>query len=179
MRKTLLFAAVLLVGCGDAFEADVFGDIDIEQPDAGAATSSTGAGGGGGEGGAAPAACTTAKDCGAPPTAECGSWACAEHVCVLAPVDAGKLMEGNVPGDCKILVCDGNGGAEYLPAADPKDDGKPCTIDACDGFTQPPSANAAPDEPCPTGVCNGNGACVECLHGYQCGSGVCADMACQ
>ena len=98
MRKTLLFAAVLLVGCGDAFEADVFGDIDIEQPDAGAATSSTGAGGGGGEGGAAPAACTTAKDCGPVPNVECGSWACAEHVCVMVPADAGKLTAGNVPG---------------------------------------------------------------------------------
>ncbi len=130
-------------------------------------------------GGGAPPGCDAAKDCGPVPNVECGSWACAEHACVMVPADAGKLTDGNVPGDCKILVCDGKGGAEYLPADDPKSDGNPCTVDACDGFTQPPGANAAPDEPCPAGVCDGNGSCVECLHGYQCGSGVCSDMTCQ
>lgn len=179
--RHLVLAVALLAGCGAPFEPDVFGGAGGAGPatsaSVGTSASSASTGGSGGEGGAP--GCDAAKDCGPVPNVECGSWACAEHACVMVPADAGKLTAGNVPGDCKILVCDGTGGAEYLPADDPKSDGNPCTVDACDGFTQPPSANAAPDEPCPTGVCDGNGSCVECLHGYQCASGSCLDEVCQ
>lgn len=179
MREALLVVA-LLAGCGGSDDPGVF----IAGP-AGAgggtvtSSSSSSASGGGGAGGQAPQTCTTAKDCGAAPNVECGYWACAENACVLVPADAGKLTEGNVSGDCRDLVCDGEGGAVYLEADDPEDDGNPCTIEACDGFLRAPSTNEAPDTICPTGVCDGNGACVECLHGYQCGSGVCADFVCQ
>lgn len=182
MRGSALVVCLLVVGCGSAEEAPLFHDVLGAGGAGGAATSSSVAGSGGaasGGAGGAPATCMIAEDCGAPPTAECGSWTCETGACVLVPVRDGTLMAGNVPGDCKILVCDGLGGAEYRPSDDPKDDGNPCTSEVCDGFVQPPSTNKAPNMPCPTGVCDGNGACVECLHGYQCASGSCVEMSCQ
>jgi alpha-tubulin suppressor-like RCC1 family protein len=99
----------------------------------------------------------------------------------VAPVAAGTMLAEQQAGDCKVQVCDGQGKA--IPQdddGDVKDDGNDCTTDICSGGVSSSVAGLA-GVPCDQGskVCNDKGACVECLFGIECGSGVCSNGVCQ
>lgn len=69
----------------------------------------------------------------------------------------------------------GNGGAPCMPI----DDNNPCTDDICDNelpVHEPTAAGTA----CNGGgtLCDGAGACVECLDGGDCASGMCTQNTC-
>ncbi len=135
--------------------------------------SSAGGSGAGGEGGAEPA-CSSPNDC---PGAdeECRSRTCEDGACGVSFVDAGTATRGQLSGDCRRFVCDGEGTEIAIDDdVDILDDELPCTVDSCaDGevFNTPSAIGTA----CADGVCDGNGACVECTDGAQCATGVCGD----
>jgi cysteine-rich repeat protein len=99
----------------------------------------------------------------------------------MAFAPMGTALANQVTGDCQTAVCDGNGGVTSEPAAaDVLDDGKACTDDLCTGTT-PSNVPSAPGMACNTGggkLCDGQGACVECLSGSDCAGGVCQGNAC-
>lgn len=174
----IVCAAVLSVGCGDAFSSSE-GEGGGPGSTSGNVSASSAAGGTTtGGGGAAPQSCHAVEDCTGFHS-ECSFWLCVLGACELNFSDKGTLTEANQPGDCRSLICDGNGGAQYAEAPDDiEDDGNPCTKDVCDGM-EPVHQNKAPDTLCAEGVCDGNGLCVECNHGSQCASGSCVESVCQ
>jgi len=126
--------------------------------------------------------CKTTADC--PVTGECGVWTCKEGSCVVDAKPSGTVPATQVLGDCKRLVCDGEGNAVTEPSdEDTIPDGTPCTTDKCVDGT--PAYEPAPaGTPC--GVddklqCNGAGACVGCIDGdgSECGpQEACATWLC-
>jgi hypothetical protein len=86
-----------------------------------------------------------------------------------------------VAGDCRTKVCDGAGGTTtQADAGDVLDDGNACTRDTCVGGT-PANDPASPGDSCAQGsgvVCDGLGACVECLASAECLSLVCQAGSC-
>lgn len=115
------------------------------------------------------AVCSTAADCPGAETA-CAHRACSSGVCSVVHEPAGKVTDPIAAGDCAALTCDGTSPdpAPTLDPADIGDDNNPCTEDKCIslGFTS--HVNEAPSTPCPTGVCNATGLCVECNGGFDC-----------
>jgi hypothetical protein len=107
-----------------------------------------------GAGGAPPEACLVIEDChDALP--ECSAWTCdgvvcmgvqcTEGVCVASHVPDGTPAADPIDGDCKALVCDGNGGTREIDdTTDPEDDGKECTIDACTVPVHTPAPKGTP-----------------------------------
>lgn len=99
------------------------------------------------------------------------------------------LPTGQTAGNCRALVCDGQGNTVNNPNdTDLPMDGNPCTKDVC--TVGVPSNPAEPSNtPCGTdSVCNGSGACKksdgttctgagDCLSGY-CVEGYCCNSAC-
>ncbi|MEJ7730793.1 MAG: plastocyanin/azurin family copper-binding protein [Polyangiaceae bacterium] len=173
--------SALAVGC--EFIASVDRGL-IEQPGAGAGASG---GAGGGAQGGAPAggssaggnggtggvpACTVGTDCPGSDTT-CQSRTCNDGVCGVANAAAGTALpaEEQAPGDCKQLVCDGDGSPTTEPDdGDLPDDDQQCTADTwLDGeatFTA-----AAPGTDCSEGggnVCSLDGDCVQCVDGGDC-----------
>ena len=69
-------------------------------------------------------------------------------------------------------------GPECLTATTCPGDDTPCEIRTCAGG-ECGSAFVDAGTFCPTGVCNGNGSCVECVTGAQCASGVCGTNVCE
>jgi hypothetical protein len=133
--------------------------------------------------------CATDDDCPAVPSSLCGSNRCVENKCQLE-LHADKPAPSQLPGDCKITLCDANGNAEV--AKDPADlplDGNPCTTEVCSGKF--PSNTPLPDgTPCPgegSGICL-LGRCVECNEtlypaacpgGLVCDGSFCVPSACK
>lgn len=82
-------------------------------------------------------------------------------------------------GDCKLVVCDGNGAVSGTPQNQNIDlpvDGNDCTEDKC--------ANGVPSNPdeaagtsCVGGVCNGMGICAECVDDTTCPANKTCDVA--
>lgn len=67
---------------------------------------------------------------------ECRTWLCEDDTCKFSDAPAGTPLLEQEPQDCKETRCDGKGGFRDEPSDDPpKDDGDPCTIQACDGLT--------------------------------------------
>jgi hypothetical protein len=99
--------------------------------------------------------CIAAADCPMPPS-PCVTAACNMGTCGTAPVAMGTPLGMQTPGDCQIVVCDGNGGT--TSQADntdvPADDGNSCTSDTC--------SNGAPVHPALAAgtACNTNGGVV-------------------
>lgn len=77
------------------------------------------------------------------------------------------VVEQQQAHDCRMRICDGNGQiVEINDDIDlPEDDGNPCTKSACnEGATA--HVHVPVGQTCETkGVCNGHGACGECLPG--------------
>ncbi|MFO0757583.1 MAG: DVUA0089 family protein [Byssovorax sp.] len=145
----------------------------------GSTTTTTGGGGQGGTGGGPE--CANAGDCPGNDT-ECQTRTCTDGKCGFDFQASGKVVNDQQPGDCKLNVCDGNGGLTTKDDdADVLDDKNPCTDDTCvmgapknppstsgTACTDPNNANAK--------LCDGAGTCVECLAGNDCASGVCEPM---
>ena len=154
--------------------------------------SSSGGGGGGGSGGSTTTsssssgtggspACTSASECPGADT-ECHTRTCAGGVCGADDKPSGTPIAAQTAGDCKIAVCDGNGGTSSIPDSnDKKDDGNTCTTDGCSAGS-PTHTPVTPGTACtgPNGakVCGPSGVCVECVSGTNCASGVCKTNIC-
>jgi len=105
-------------------------------------------------------ACLAATDCGV--DSVCQTHVCTtDHTCDVSNVGSGTPAGTQTPGDCKSVVCDGNGGTTI--ANDDNDvgsDGNVCTSDTCSA-----GAPAFPPSPagtnCGTGLrCDGVGVCA-------------------
>jgi cysteine-rich repeat protein len=93
----------------------------------------------------------------------------------------GTSTMSQVEGDCLESVCDGQGTTTTQnDDTDVLDDGNACTDDICNAGA--PENNASPAKtPCSDGtgaLCDGSGACVECVDPGDCSSGVCQANAC-
>jgi hypothetical protein len=83
--------------------------------------------------------------------------------CSLDNTPAGVPVGGQVPGDCKQIVCDGQGGfSTAVDDTDVPDDGNDCTADVCSngiGSNTPFAAGT----PCNGGIgtCDENGFCQQ------------------
>lgn len=172
-------AAILLLGVVVDLLGGCSDPIPSVPPDGGGSTASNGgAGGAGGVGGAA--GCTTADACpGA--DAPCRTRSCLAGTCGFVLVPQGDATAQQVPQDCRITVCDGQG--EVLSLDYPQDildDGNPCTEDVCDDGG-PLNLDLPAGTQCDTGsgtLCDGMGQCVECLQPDDCTSKVCQLNAC-
>lgn len=122
--------------------------------------------------------CLLDSDC--PPTPdECTLAVCVAEACSTAPAEAGTPVIDQVEGDCMQTQCDGQGGT--IDAID--DDDVPAVAETCkvgvctDGA--PGSGQAPIGSACDAGVCDGGGACVECLVDADCGGeDACIDKSC-
>ncbi|MBM4397526.1 MAG: hypothetical protein FJ087_17800 [Deltaproteobacteria bacterium] len=124
--------------------------------------------------------CTSAAVCpGA--DSECRKRTCVGGVCGFENEPDGEQVPTQKKGDCIVVVCDGLGGSHNVADdADVPVDNNQCTEDECDAgvATNPFSI---PGAPCAIGagkVCNGKGACVDCVAGTDCPSGVCKNAKC-
>jgi len=92
---------------------------------------------------------------------------CYEQRCLMVPAAGNTVVKKQDPGDCRMRVCDGNGGVTEIPDEIdvPGDDGNPCTAALCkdgEGAHEPVALGEACGE---SGVCNGKGVCGVCLPG--------------
>lgn len=110
--------------------------------------------------------CASDRDC-PQPSNPCQVWTCWQDVCT--PVSAGRdtvlPAAAQKAGDCKLLVCDGQGKATSLAdrTDPPPEDDNPCAEELCqDGEPAFPPVEVG--TPCgKSGVCNGHGKCGGCL----------------
>ncbi len=138
-----------------------------------------GAGGLGGMGGGGGQPCNDPSECPGQDDA-CETRTCEEGVCGLDFVADGTAIPQQAPGDCQVVVCDGAGATKGLADdTDILDDNNECTTDTCDQGV-PVNADTAAGSPCTVGgkVCDGIGACVECVVDTDCMSLVCAQNTC-
>lgn len=108
---------------------------------------------------------------------------CDQGTCGKAKLPLGTPTKNQVAGDCQRAVCDGKG-TEVL-IVDEEDvpiDVDPCTEDVCTASvpSNPPSGAGAPCDADGGNVCNGQGACVECVAEADCPLGSqCVNNVCQ
>ncbi len=126
--------------------------------------------------------CVSASECPGADT-ECAYRTCAAGQCGYFTAPAGSQAGTQTTGDCRVDVCDGNGGV--VSQADDTDvpfDGQECTFDTC--MNGVPAFLPAPiDSPCAQDggvVCNESGQCVACNSAAQCPGedGQCASRTC-
>ena len=132
-----------------------------------------GATGGGGAGGSPE--CGVPSDCGI--SDDCHGFTCTEGVCGETFAAMGTKTQSQAIGDCKTNVCDGQGG--IVPsddATDVFDDLNDCTDDACVAGAPANDAKVIGTACASNGgaFCDGAKACVECILGGDCPTGVCA-----
>ena len=123
--------------------------------------------------------CVVADDCPGQDT-ECQTRTCdANSVCGLSFMEAGTVVPSQTDGDCQEDQCDGTGAVVSVDDDDDLPvDGLQCTTDVCTAGspTNPPLPSG---EACSQGggsLCNGLGACVECLSASTCSG---QDTECQ
>lgn len=114
--------------------------------------------------------CLSAADCPASSN-ECEAAACSSSgTCGFAPRPTGTALATQTTGDCKQAVCDGSGGTTTMNNDGdlPADDGNACTTEAClQG--NPVYENVPAGTSCGNGLlCDGDGACVQCLSAANC-----------
>ncbi|HEY2898946.1 MAG TPA: hypothetical protein VGL59_00110 [Polyangia bacterium] len=116
--------------------------------------------------------CLMNSDCGT--DTECQHYVCNSAnnggTCETHPVaDGTVLVSGQMAGDCKQVVCDGNGlTRSSIDITDIPTDSNDCTVGACaaDGT---PSNPIVVDHACGTnGFCKGDGTCVGCNTDAEC-----------
>ncbi|MFO0590653.1 MAG: hypothetical protein U0441_24130 [Polyangiaceae bacterium] len=183
IHKTILLALLLTIASASACTS-LLGSFDVGGGGTGGAGGTTATGGS--------TTTTTTSDCSqldcctpadCPTTSnECLAATCTKGVCGFAPEAEGKPVTTQTPGDCRQIVCDGQGATKQVPlATDPLDDGLECTADTCDNG-DPVNSPIDKGTACPATAshyCDGAGACVECVAGDQCATGVCGvDGAC-
>jgi hypothetical protein len=122
-------------------------------------------------------ACSTAADCAGDVTS-CTEHACVDGACRVQPRAAGARIDTQVTGDCRVAVCNGNGGVtSSVDDTDLPVDGVECTRDVCTVGT-PSNPPAAADTACGMNgalKCDGAGQCVACQSADDCSMGT----ACQ
>jgi hypothetical protein len=166
--------------CVPAADAGVDGGrvVDAGTPDGG-----SGAGDGGLDAGAvtdagSPCDGGACGECAAPADcpgedAPCGARTCVLRRCGRSATPAGTPLSTQTPHDCRVVVCDGDGGtASQADDTDLPVDGLECTLDLCDrGVASNPPV--APRTTCSEGGgmwCDGAGACAGCLDASDCGT---------
>lgn len=104
-------------------------------------------------------------------------------LCTFEQVAAGTRLATQTEGDCSARVCNRQGEVTSIDDDEelPDGDGNDCTEDSCSGGAaryqaEPPGAHCAQDSGI---VCDGEGACVECILPSQCESGICQEGACR
>lgn len=111
--------------------------------------------------------CNLPGDCAGVDT-ECRKRTCESGWCGIEITPEGVPVTGQTTGDCKIVVCDGQGNTrEAMDSSDVPDDQNPCTADSCVGAT--PNHDWLPSgTPCnSTGTCDGVGNCSNCIQGER------------
>jgi hypothetical protein len=114
----------------------------------------------------------------------CKTKTCVSNICGFSFTNANTPLPAadQDAGDCATKVCSGSGAITSIAAGtDLPVDGNACTLDQCAGGTTPQNPPTAPGSACSSGgsVCNGSGACVECVNVSQCGTAaVCNTKAC-
>jgi hypothetical protein len=127
--------------------------------------------------------CTVASDCSGTDDF-CKTKTCVNNVCGVSFTGANTPLPAadQTAGDCGTKVCNGTGSITTVAApTDVPVDGNACTLDQCTGGTTPANPPAPPGASCSTGgtVCDGAGACVQCVNVSQCGTAaVCNTKAC-
>jgi hypothetical protein len=111
-------------------------------------------------------ACKVDSDCTG---SICNAYACVGGTCEPAPIRAGGYAPVQVPGDCHIAICDGNGGVQQMvDDSDMPATPGPCVLAACTNGT-PSTTYAQADTACGSGlVCDTVGQCVGCIGPIQC-----------
>jgi hypothetical protein len=139
-----------------------------------------GGGSGGGTGGTSGTACSgeccTSQDCPMP-SDPCQARTCIANVCGEDARPDGTSVDAQTAGDCLKNVCQAGKVDVVNDDSDFMADANECTVEACVAG-KPDSTLAAAMAPCTSGggkLCDGNGACVQCLSNPDCGS---ADLAC-
>lgn len=115
----------------------------------------------------------------------CGLRTCTGGVCGIASTVAGTALPDadQTAGDCRVLRCDGAGGTTSAAEdADLPVDQNACTLDVCTAGV-PRNPPASPGATCAEGartICDGLGACVECVSATTCPGtdGLCSVRAC-
>jgi hypothetical protein len=143
-----------------------------------------GAGTTGGQGGAP--ACSVVEDCPGSDD-DCAMRACEGGACKMLYARQGTPLVVQEDGDCVTRVCDGMGAETAQPAEDPFVDGKACTDDVCTRGV-PSNPALAANTICSEGdgtICDGMGACVECVQTSDCSmpslvcqAGQCVPLGC-
>ncbi len=141
-----------------------------------AASTVTGTSTGPGAGGEAPG-CMLPTDCPGMDTA-CGTRTCNGGVCGVDAKAMGTTIADMKAKDCKKSICDGGG--DSTTAADPTDlpnDNNQCTDDICN-VDEPKFTNKVDGFACTQmgGKFCKAGACVACIVGTDCPSGVCTNQ---
>ena len=112
---------------------------------------------------------------------ECDTATCIQGTCGLVNLPDQTPTPSQTKGDCQKVVCDGQGnGVSKADDTDVPDDNKACTKDTCNGGV-PSHTALASGSVCVEGngkLCDGAGACVECLADSDCTSGLCSANAC-
>ena len=122
-------------------------------------------------------ACTVDSDC--EDDNACTDNACVAGQCVFNNNDANQCSIGGLPGSCNAGVCEGLCTGVTCP------DAGECVSNVCDPAdgeckAQNDGINTGCDLGGSAGVCDGQGACVECNIDAQCGAGeTCIDNTCQ
>lgn len=159
-------SAVTVVGCSSD-RAGGAGTSDSGAPDATTGEASV-------------PECVTASDC-AGGDGDCTTVSCTVGRCATTFASSGTRSKADVAGDCRKIVCDGKGGRSVEhDDGDAFDDGNDCTEDAC-AAGSPTNLPLAEGTTCTANggkLCDGRAACVECLSGSDCPSGVCDQKHC-
>jgi hypothetical protein len=123
-------------------------------------------------------ACSTPADC-PQPDKPCTAAICKGAICGMGPMAENTVLPDSAPGDCNAQICDGAGNlVARNDDSDVPEDGNFCTNDVCTSGV-PSNPPAAAGTPCSEGgktLCNGAGACVECVTVADCPG---QDAACE
>jgi hypothetical protein len=159
MVRTRLRLGFLALWVATASCTLIYGDFEVRP----------GTGGGAGTGGSTcsgSVSCATLQDC-PDPMNECVRRTCDLGCCGTANVTAMTDAATQQPGDCKKVVCDGNGGTMTV-----EEDSDVPTVGDCDitGCKAGASniTHKAMLTPCSGGHCDGNGACRQCVQDSDC-----------
>lgn len=110
--------------------------------------------------------CQTDADCDDGET--CTSDHCGAAGCTHTPIDDQPAPEGQVDGDCQVILCVAGIETPTQSANDVPVDGNVCTDDLCEGGV-PTNPNSEPGTPCnEDGLCDGAGTCSECISPDDC-----------
>ncbi len=156
---------------GNACTLDLCAGGVGSHPDADAGTPCAQDGGNVCDGAGACVQCRVAADCPGSDT-ECSTRSCTRGICDVTSVPLATPLAAQVTGDCRQEVCDGVGGVTPAPLdADLPVDGNACTEDRCAyGLASNPPAGVGTT--CTradgAGVCDGGGACVQCVTAATC-----------